>query len=136
MKRIGFYLLVGAVGFVVDAVVLTLLVKLNIVDAYSARLLSFPPAVLVTWLLNRQLVFKSGARTFKSRTGEYGRYFTVQTLGALINLAVYMLCLALLPVLQQWPVIALAAGSAVALVFNFAGARYWVFRGEGIASRV
>lgn len=128
MKRAAFYLLVGGIGFVVDAAVLTALVRLAAVDPYLARLLSFPPAVLVTWLLNRQWVFVSGARCAKTRGWEYGRYFLVQSAGALINLAVYMSCLALFPVLKPWPVVALAAGSAAALVFNYAGARFWVFR--------
>ena len=127
MKRLFFYLLVGGTGFLVDAALLTLLVTLGGTNPYLARCLSFPPAVLVTWALNRQLVFISHARTTKTRSAEYGRYFTVQTLGALINLLIYMACLKLWPALKPYPVIALAAGSAVALVFNYLGARWWVF---------
>ncbi|WP_049723060.1 GtrA family protein [Gilvimarinus polysaccharolyticus] len=127
MKRLFFYLLVGGVGFIVDAALLTLLVNVLDFNPYLARLLSFPPAVLVTWLLNRQLVFVSQADTVKTRSLEYGRYFTVQTVGALINLAVYMGCLTLWVTLKNWPVLALAAGSVVALGFNYVGAKCWVF---------
>lgn len=128
MKRLFFFLLVGGAGFIVDAALLTLLVNALGVNPYIARLLSFPPAVLTTWLLNRRLVFVSHASTAKKRTLEYGRYFTVQTVGALINLAVYMGSLTLWPALKPWPVLALAAGSAVALVFNYMGAKCWVFK--------
>ena len=42
-------------------------------------------------------------------------------------LAVFTLCLLAVPRLGEWPVVALAAGSAVALAFNFLAARVLVF---------
>jgi len=39
--------------------------------------------------------------------------------GAAINLGVFMLCLRQWPRRVAWPAIALAAGSTVALIFNF-----------------
>lgn len=127
MKRLVRYVFVGGIGFLVDAGVLSWLVAAELAGPILARCLSFPPAVLATWALNRRLVFTSSARSVGERAHEYGRYFAVQLLGALVNLGVYTLLVAHVATLRLWPVGALAAGSAVALLFNFLGARYWVF---------
>ncbi len=127
MSRLLRYVLVGGIGFLVDAGVLSWLVAAELANPVLARCLSFPPAVLVTWALNRRLVFSSSARSTAERAHEYGRYFAVQLFGALVNLGVYTLLVTHLATLRAWPVGALAAGSAVALAFNFLGARYWVF---------
>lgn len=114
---------VGAIGFIVDATILSALVHGFGWPHYSARALSFAAAVSVTWYLNRQWVF---ART--SRRGrEYGAYFGVQTLGAAINLGTYALTITLFPALVRLPVVPLAAGAALALLFNYSAAGRWVF---------
>ena len=127
MKRLVRYAFVGGIGFLVDAGVLSWLVAAELAGPIVARCLSFPPAVLATWVLNRRLVFTSSARSVGERAHEYGRYFTVQLLGALVNLGVYTLLVEHVATLRVWPVAALAVGSAVALLFNFLGAKYWVF---------
>lgn len=123
---IGF-ILVGAMGFVVDAAVLTVLSQVFGLNLYVSRLFSFVVACLATWLLNRAFVFASTS----DRKREYGRYFVVQSGGALLNLGVFSVLVALLPPLQKLPVVPLAIASAVALFFNFAGSRLWVFRVAG-----
>lgn len=90
---------------------------------YSARALSFAAAVSVTWYLNRHWVF---LRT-NDRAREYGAYFGVQTVGAAINLGTYALVIAMFPSLARVPVLPLAAGAALALVFNYSAAGRWVF---------
>lgn len=135
MRRLVRYAFVGGIGFLVDAGVLSWLVTAELAGPVVARCLSFPPAVLATWALNRRLVFTSSARSVGERAHEYGRYFAVQLLGALVNLGVYTLLVTHVALLRAWPVGSLAAGSAVALVFNFLGARYWVFLHTSRASR-
>lgn len=127
MNRFAAYTIVGGLGFVVDAAILTLLVAAGNENPLVARCLSFPPAVLTTWVLNRRMVFTSSARSVGEHANEYGRYFSVQLVGAFINLGVYTMTLAYFPTLRPWPVIALVAGSLIALSFNFLGARLWVF---------
>ncbi len=122
------FVVVGTVGFVVDASILATLVHGYQWGDYTARLVSFAFAVTVTWLLNRSYVFAS-TRTHNRRS-EYTRYLTVQGMGIAINFLVYSLCIASYPLMDQWPVLALAVGSAVALIFNYAGARVFVFTGE------
>ncbi len=124
MKRFLSFGIVGAIGFCVDAGVLTALVATDVAGPIAARFFSFPLAVFVTWLLNRAFVF--GSRS-KGPLSEYARYFAVQVLGAATNLLVYLSALATFPALRAWPVVPLAAGAVVALFVNFHGARTWAF---------
>ena len=118
---------VGAVGFVVDAGVLTFLVKIFGWNVYAARGVSFPAATIVTWALNRRLAFAT--RQSASKHHEYARYLLVQVMGAGINLACFSVLLVLYPWMNQLPVVPLFFGALVALLFNYAGSRYFVYRG-------
>ena len=60
---------------------------------YGARAVSFAAAVTVTWYGNRQL----GVRSHEQTAFEYGAYFGVQAVGALINLGTYALIIAIFP---------------------------------------
>ena len=115
---------VGAIGFITDATVLAFLLE-NGVSHYVARILSFPVAVLVTWWLNRIWTFSTANRT---RTGrQIMRYFTVQTLGALVNLMTYLVVLLFIEKTVVNAIFALSVGSATGLVVNYLGARRLVF---------
>ena len=117
----------GGVGFLVEAVVLTLLVSALGWDIYLSRVASFTVAVTATWGINRRFAFAS--RASRRRDAEYGRYFAVQTAGVLLNFVVFVLVLQLFPGSARYPVLPLAVGSAVAMVANFLGMRVFVFRG-------
>ena len=95
---------------------------------YTARIVSFAVAVTVTWYLNRQFAFST--RKTIDRRSEYSRYLTVQGIGMAINFIVYSLCIASSETMDRWPVLALAVGSGVALIFNFVGSRKFVFTGD------
>lgn len=123
-RQVWRFALVGALGFAVDALVLTWLVRVGW-GVYESRWLSFALAVTVTWGLNRRFTFAQ--RAARNRSREYGRYVAVQGLGALINLGVYAVVLMVWPAFAAWPALALAAGSAVSMVFNFIGARYFAY---------
>ena len=122
------FVVVGGIGFIVDASILAILVHGYGWGDYTARVVSFAVAVTATWYLNRRYVF--AARKTPNRRSEYSRYLTVQIMGMGINFLVYSLCIASSQTMDQWPVLALAVGSAVALFFNFAGARAFVFLGK------
>lgn len=121
------FVVVGGIGFVVDASVLASLVHGYGWGDYTARVVSFGIAVTVTWYLNRRYAF-SASQT-EDRKKEYTRYLAVQGTGMAINFLVYSLCIETSELMDTWPVIALAVGSAVALVFNYAGSRLFVFVG-------
>jgi putative flippase GtrA len=130
VKKVLSFGLVGSVGFAVDAGILTLLSSKMGVNIYLSRLCSFTVAVFVTWLLNRQWVFKVDGPRTTSRTGEYLSYLTVQVVGALINLGIFSLAILYFPGLKTYPIVPLAFGSAGGMFFNFIGAHVWVFKAK------
>jgi len=66
---------IGALGFVVDAGILSLLVTRYGFDPFLSRVPSFGAAVTVTWLANRYWVFE---RT-QTAGREYAQYLTVRS---------------------------------------------------------
>jgi putative flippase GtrA len=124
--------MVGAVGFVVDAFLLTVLTVKFGLDVLPARSVSFSCATFVTWLLNRTLTFSSQAsRDPQARKKEYFLYLTVQMVGAVLNFMIFLALIEWNPALRQIPVIPLAVGAVVALVFNFTVSRKFVFVNRG-----
>lgn len=90
-------------------------------------MLSFGVAVSVTYALNRAWSFRASAG--RRRGPEYARYLAVQSVGVALNFAVYAAAIESLALFAAYPVLALAAGSAVAMAWNYAGARLFAFRG-------
>ena len=121
------FVLVGGIGFLVDASILTMLMTGFGFDHYSARAISFTAAVTATWYMNRRWVFNR--RTVRISGREYTAYLLVQVTGAVINLSLFALIIELLPRFAELPVIPLAAGAAAALLFNFTAASRLVFPG-------
>jgi len=127
-RQIAKFIVVGAIGFLTDGAVLSFLSVYLGLDVYLSRLFSFGVATLVTWFLNRRFTFFSDSSLdARARAKEYFRYVLVQTIGALINLGVFSALIKQYEVLRWWPLIPLAIGAIVALVFNFIGARVWVY---------
>jgi putative flippase GtrA len=118
---------IGAVGFLLDAGVLTWLVRMHHWGLYEGRAVSFGLAVSATWRLNRRFTFAAQAGPDQHR--EYVRYFLTQSIGAAINLGVYVAIVYTVPAVGAWPVVPLAFGSGIAMLFNFLAARSFVFRG-------
>lgn len=127
-RKLLYFVFVGGVGFVVDGGVLTLLSQFFEWDIYLSRLCSFSAATLITWRLNRTLVFRHDADPAMRKRVEYGRYLLVQTCGALVNLAVFSLIIGIHPALKATPIAPLFIGAIFGLLINFTGSRYWVFR--------
>jgi len=135
---------VGAVGFIVDLVFLSLLVRFAgwspipvvwpilsfvLTIQMQARFVSFPIAVASTWALNRNWTFKQA--TTKPIHHEVASYVAVQGSGGLANVGAYCLVLYLVPALQAWPIIPLMVGSGLGLCLTFVGSKYWAFRDHG-----
>jgi putative flippase GtrA len=120
------FLLVGAMGFIVDGGLLTWLMQAGW-SPLPARLVSFLAAVTATWLLNRGWTFQP-TRGASLPHREYARYFGVQTVGAGVNLGIFLSLLHRVPAFERIPVIPLIFGSAVALLFNYAASSRLVFR--------
>lgn len=118
----------GAIGFVVDAGIVQLLVSKADANPYIARLFSFLCAATSTWLFNRRYTFpdRGGHTLF----GEWTRYMTAMSFGFALNYATYALVVFYSSFVHAWPSIAVAAGSLPGSLINFTGARQWAFPRE------
>jgi putative flippase GtrA len=125
VRALRSFALVGVIGFLVEALVLTLLTSVAGWGPWRARIPSFLIAVVVTWLLNRTLTFPG--RGLQRRSVEGLLYLATVALGSAINLAVYGLVLHYVPALTRFPIVPLGLGSLAGLLFNFNSARLLVF---------
>ena len=121
------FALVGCAGFATDALLFLLLTRGLGVPIYPARVLAFIPASVVTWQLNRHLVFRTGDAPHRRRD-EYLRHFSVQSLGIAVNFASFTLAVETGLGRGNAQLLPLAIGSLVAMVFNYLGSRRFVFR--------
>jgi putative flippase GtrA len=116
--------IVGVAGFLVDGGLLQALITFAGWGPVSARLISFPAAVLATWLLNYTFTFASGASLLQS----LWRYVLVSLGGASVNFLIYTSLVVASLGLLSVPIVSLAIASIVALAFNFLGSKYFAFR--------
>ncbi len=124
-RRLPGFAVVGAIGFLIDASILTLLMTGVGLDHYTARAISFTVAVTSTWYMNRRWVFDRQSVKMSGR--EYATYVIVQIVGAMINLLVFVAAIEFIESLRNIPVIPLAMGAAVALLFNYGASSRFVF---------
>ncbi|MBL8266850.1 MAG: GtrA family protein [Steroidobacter sp.] len=125
LREVLTFLAVGSIGFVIEAVILTALTSYAAWSPWQARIPSFLTAVLVTWALNRRHTFPN--RGLQRRSTEAFFYTAIQGGGALINLGIFGVCLALAPALREAPIIPLAIGAVGGFVFNFALSSKWLY---------
>ncbi|WP_158603842.1 GtrA family protein [Acidovorax sp. 94] len=123
------FVVVGGLGFCIDAGLLTILIEDNL-DVMLARSCSFFVAVSATWMLNRLWTFNSGG--FLSIRREYAYYFSVQILGAAINLSIFFILIDFCPEFLDIPLIPLAFGAIASLMFNYVVSKKIVFKSESI----
>jgi putative flippase GtrA len=124
-RRLPGFAVVGAIGFLIDASILTLLMTGVGLDHYTARAISFTVAVTSTWYMNRRWVFDRQSVKMSGR--EYATYVIVQIVGAMINLLVFVAAIEFIENLRNIPVIPLAMGAGVALLFNYGASSRFVF---------
>jgi putative flippase GtrA len=122
MSRLRRFIVAGGIGFLADAAMLALLVHAFLLNPFVARLLSIGFALAVTWLINRKVTFGPSSRHVAVEGVRYGG---VGIGAALVNYGVYSALMAAIPALP--PLIALAAGSTVALMLSFLGYSRLVF---------
>lgn len=123
MRRMGLFLFAGAIGFAVDVAVLWVLLRFGLLGPFSARVLAIAAAMLCTYVINRTFTFGASHRRVSVEGARYGG---VGIASALINYAVYSLCLIVLPTIS--PFLAVILGSGSATVFSYLGYSRFVFR--------
>lgn len=116
----------GALGFVVDAGIVQFLVRELAMNPYLARLFSFLAAATTTWAFNRRYTFAGHGGGSKRR--QLVRYLVAMACGFALNYGAYALCVAVLPIVREWPAIGVAAGSVAGALVNFLTSKYWIFR--------
>lgn len=119
------FTLVGLTGLAVDAGVFTLLSRSFLWSIGLARGASVCGAILTTWVLNRSITFAQ--QRSRRRGAELALYVAVQASGLVVNLAVFALCLWLVPALRETPLVPLVLGCAAGFAFNFTVMRTAVF---------
>ncbi len=130
-RQIPAFLIVGALGFCLDACMTVVLVRWFAVPPLLARPPAFVVVTLINFVLNRAFTFRSVSTAWLSALG---RYVLVCLGGLAVNYAVYAACLALAPsfgVAISPAVLTLfvACGTGAATMLTFAGFRSFAFKG-------
>ena len=128
------FALVGSAGFVVNWLVLAFFLHVARLDKYSGWVFAFFVAVTFTWWGNRTLTF----RDIAARTGllaEWGKFFAANSLGAVANFATYSALVTFAAPPFGNPLVAVAVGTFVGLVFNFIASKRFVFRDRSPEAR-
>ena len=120
---------VGTIAFLIDAGTLWLLMGAG-VGPYIGKVLSFVPAFVANFLLNRIWTFGQTSRAARP-SDQMPRYLAVQLTGMAINYAVFAAIVAIFGETRPIAMAAVAAGAIVAMGFNFVGARRLVFARPG-----
>ena len=75
-----------------------------------------------TWLINRNITFADSRRLY-SKWVEGAVYMAIMLIGAGVNFSIYAWLLVNNGLVQSYPTLGVAAGSGIALVWNFFVAR-------------
>ena len=126
MRQFALFCVAGAIGFVVDAGLVQLFVRGGGFDPYASRVVSFLCAMTATWLFNRRYTFSR--QRDEGLLHEWARYGLAMLGGFAVNYATYALMVWQIPLVREWPVLGVAAGSIVGLAVNYTSSRLWVFR--------
>ncbi|WP_169711819.1 GtrA family protein [Henriciella litoralis] len=125
-QRIFRFGIVGGVGFVVDAAIVTALIHSGL-DPFSSRAISMGAATLVTWRLNRSFTFKPSQ---SSQASEGVRYAFVAGCAALANYLVYAALV--MSSIHMIPAVAVAVASAVSMWISYFGYGHIAFRRKAV----
>ena len=107
---------VGVIGFFVDATVLYL--SMVYLGPFYGRCASLVCSITTTWLINRNITFTDSRRPY-TKWVEGAVYMAIMLVGASINFLIYAGLVLSNELAQSYPIIGIAVGSSIALVWNF-----------------
>jgi putative flippase GtrA len=122
------FVIVGGVGFVVDAGILTLLNSFYGFSLLQSRICSVSIALTVTWFLNRQQTFSD--QRSRRAIREWGRYAAVNSFGAILNMGIFFWLIHRFDSFRELPLLPLTIAASIALIFNFFASKHIAFRRE------
>ena len=122
--------IVGGIGFLVDAGLLHLMLKLGL-GYYGGRLVSFLAAVTTTWILNRSFTFRRESPPEENPrghpAGEWLTYLGLMVIGGVVNYGTYAAAIELSEPVRRYPVLGVALGSIAGMAINFWTSKTLVF---------
>ncbi|MEM6912961.1 MAG: GtrA family protein [Pseudomonadota bacterium] len=124
-QRGGRFLVAGAVGFVVDVAVFSVLTAFILPLPRITRLISIAAAIAVTFTLSRHYVFE-GARNLSIRSS-LPRYILSQSFGLFINYGSFSILITYLSGTLGTGT-ALVASTAMGGIVNYLGAHFFAFK--------
>lgn len=129
-RQIPAFLIIGALGFCLDASITVVLVRWFGAPPLLARPPAFVVVTLLNFVLNRAFTFRSVETAW---LGALGRYVLVCLAGLAVNYAVYAGLLALAPlfgvaVTPAILILFVACGTGAATFLTFAGFRSFAFK--------
>lgn len=131
-RQFFFFGLAGTFGFLVDALMLYFLIPFF--GLFYARVFSFLTAVLATWVLNRNLAFRTKSSNL-SVTREFMSYLGLMLAGGMVNYGIYVWLIVAFHFVFLHPVLGVALGSLAGMTVNFASARFFLYRFQARAKR-
>jgi putative flippase GtrA len=122
--------IVGGIGFLVDAGLLHLMLKLGL-GYYGGRAVSFLAAATTTWILNRSFTFRrdspSGENSRGHPASEWLAYLGLMVIGGVVNYGTYAAAVELSDLVRRYPALGVALGSIAGMAINFWSAKTMVF---------
>lgn len=123
------FCVVGGIGFVVDTGSLSILTRGFGIGPVVGRIISqFGFGMTTTFLLNRSLTFRD--KRGDSLLAQYLRFALANSVGNVLNFGTHALLVANVGFFERVPEMGIVVGTAIGLIFNFVGSKYFVFRAE------
>lgn len=123
-KFIFKYAAVGIIGFFVEAFIIYLCIRFNLIEINYVRVISFPSAVTATYFLNRSFTFISN----NSIKSTFLKYLLSQMIGSTFNLVGYCYLLKYNLFFHEKQIVALGLAAIIGLIVNYGLSLFWVFR--------
>jgi putative flippase GtrA len=124
MSKFLSFSIIGVGGFLVDSVILLAFVRGLELGLYLSRVFSFLGAATFTWAMNRRFTFRTHG---SDRLREWAKFLLANSVGGLVNYAVYATLVASSVRVASQPVLGVAAGSLAGLSVNFILSKRAVF---------
>jgi putative flippase GtrA len=121
------FVLVGVLGFLVDAGVLHALAAAGM-PLLAARVISFTLAATSTWLANRTATFHDRVHSRGGLTSEWLRYMLASSIGGAVNYGAFALAVETSAAVARWPTVGVAIGSLAGMIVNYLLYSVYVFK--------
>ena len=124
------FAIISGIAFIIDVSLVTILYGVLGFDPFFARLIAIGAATLFAVYWHRHWTFehtKEGSILYQQAT-----YAATQLISHTLNMGIYLSLIEHNEFWQKWPSLAVAVGSAIAVVVTFCLAKLVVFRRSSI----